>query len=490
MIDRLTAVGAVLVVIVVAAVFLAFNPMVSVSQPGAPLAIQSVDGNRVLITNVGSVSFPKPNFLFNNETITANGGEVAANGTSTYVVNLRPFQLQNAAISIQGSTPDNQASPTVLITTGKNGGATQASGGQSNTPPSESGNGQNPQQSSNATANPPGSTQPPALPSSTGFVTASGTHLMLDGSEYRFVGVNVYGLASDGVYSCGPRPADQQAYLESLFSTLESMHVNAVRFWAFQSFSHDDFIAIDRVVNASKRHNIKLILTLENHWGDCTQGGEKTAACYANPNTAYGSYPLSYREYVQRIVTRYKDEPAILMWQLVNEAESRDASALLTFTRDMSQAVKSIDSNHLVSLGTLGTGQGGTSNENYVNLHSIPTIDVVEAHDYNSESQPLPGYPWNMDVNNIASIAADLAVSRQLNKPFFIGESAIANTFTNRVQLFDAKMTASFNNGTVGYLLWVFDLTRARGGTNCDGYDRYCFDEVDPLASLLSNHRI
>ncbi|MDP3742163.1 MAG: cellulase family glycosylhydrolase [Candidatus Micrarchaeota archaeon] len=475
MIDRLTAVGTVLVVIVIAAVLATFSPNAVISQSNLPLAIQSIEGNQVIITNLNQMTFPKPNFVYNNQPVTASGGEITANGTSTYIVNLQPFQLQNARVSIQGSAPDNQAAPTILITTNAGG---QQGDSSTNSPPVTSSPSQPPAAANTTnTSNPPAPASPSSPPSSSGFVTASGTHLMLDNSEYRFVGVNVYGLASDDEYNCGGNPDNPDEYVEEVFSVLEANHVNAVRFWAFQSFSHNDFVAIDRVVNAAKRHNIKLIPTLENHWADCTQGGEKTATWYDNPNAAYGSYTLSYREYVRLIVTRYRNETAILMWQLVNEAESGDAAALFTFTADTSSLIKSIDQNHLVNLGTLGSGQAGTNDQRYIDLHSLSTIDVVEAHDYDDETIALPGYPWNGDVNDIDTVAADLAVSQQLNKPFFIGEAGISSNRPDQFALFRAKMDAAFANGTVGYLIWRFNTGECGGS---------CFDQNDDLIDIFN----
>ena len=70
---------------------------------------------------------------------------------------------------------------------------------------------------------------------------------------------------------------------------------------------------------------------------------------------------------MKEIVTRYRNEPTILAWQLMNEAETKHdlsssctangASILRGWAADVSTLVKSIDANHLVSLGTLGGGQ-------------------------------------------------------------------------------------------------------------------------------------
>jgi mannan endo-1,4-beta-mannosidase len=103
---------------------------------------------------------------------------------------------------------------------------------------------------------------------------------------------------------------------------------------------------------------------------------------------------VAYRQWVRQVVTRYRFSPTILAWQLLNEAEDAasdgscpaDASAVLkTWAADVSGLIKSIDRNHLVSLGTIGSGQCGASFTEYKDLHSLPTIDLCEFHDYGAQ---------------------------------------------------------------------------------------------------------
>src|SRR5665811_519020 len=73
---------------------------------------------------------------------------------------------------------------------------------------------------------------------------------------------------------------------------------------------------------------------------------------------------VSSRQWVQEVVSRYKNDPTIAMWQLMNEAEIKtgDSSSscastadLYNFATDVSGMVKSIDPNHLVNLCLLYT---------------------------------------------------------------------------------------------------------------------------------------
>ena len=156
---------------------------------------------------------------------------------------------------------------------------------------------------------------------------------------------------------------------------------------------------------------------------------------------------LTFRGYVAAVVTRYKDNPAILMWQLGNEQyaprndgtcptsadEKNAALALRAYCDDLGGLIHSIDPNHLVNLGTMGTGNCGCaalngvspdaaladlSMGNYQYVHASPGIDLCEYHDYGSDSTAMPGDVYNGLQRRLNQAAA-------LNKPLFVGESGI-----------------------------------------------------------------
>lgn len=334
-------------------------------------------------------------------------------------------------------------------------------------------------------------------PAPSGFVAASGTSLVVDGTPLRLVGVNRYDVASfppgSGKYACGNAYSDAQ--IEQMFGELAgATHADVIRLWAFQSFTlgGSDWTTLDRAIAAARAHGLRVIFTLENEWRDCTEAdpasadGRKSGAWYESGYRApLGAYPLAYRDYVQRVVARYAAEPTVAMWQLMNEAESDDAQALYDFAVDMAAVVKAVDGKHLLSLGTIGGGQAGTDNANYQKLHAVAGIDVVEAHDYHAETVALPGAP-NSTAN---SIYADLAVAKALGKPFFIGEAGIAApapmypfSYADRAKYMDAKLAAELGAGASGFLVWSFyDL-------KTDNHEGWDFDGRDPLAAVLAKY--
>ena len=148
-------------------------------------------------------------------------------------------------------------------------------------------------------------------------------------------------------------------------------------------------------------------------------------------------------------MSRYKDNPTILAWQLINEAEvkpgasarcSADAATILkSFATDISALIKSIDRNHLVSLGTIGGGQCGAQEAEYQDLHDIPTIDLCEYHDYQPHD-PMPGDEYN-------GLQVRIDQCKGLQKPLFVGETGIipndvGGTLAARAAALDAKLDA------------------------------------------------
>lgn len=167
--------------------------------------------------------------------------------------------------------------------------------------------------------------------------------------------------------------------------------------------------------------------------------------------------PATYREWVQEAVARYRDDPTILAWQLVNEADPKtsengtcpDSAAVVlrAFASDMSQLVKSIDSNHLLSVGTIGSGQCGAAGDEYQALHRIEQVDVCEYHDYSPDA--MPGDQWN-------GLARRLEQCGELGKPLFVGEMGVSSGagLDERAARFDVKLDAQLAAGAAGVLLW------------------------------------
>jgi mannan endo-1,4-beta-mannosidase len=280
------------------------------------------------------------------------------------------------------------------------------------------------------------------------FVIVKGQDFYLQDKQFRSIGINRYNILThntQGGNQVGCANPFTEAQLDTMFANLQSKGVTTVRFWAFQSFtkSGKDMSRLDYVVAIAEKYNIKLIPVFENHWQDCTEEGEKSKQWYTSGyQSAYGSYPLSLKQYISAIVPRYKDNPTILAWEIINEPRDVDEQTLYQFAKDISQHIKSVDENHLVSIGMAGAY---SSDELYERVYNLSTIDYIDYHDYDFEQDSLP-----------TPLAERMTLAKRLNKPFVIGESGVQSTIENREQLFEEKMQAFFKERGSVYLIWSY----------------------------------
>lgn len=322
------------------------------------------------------------------------------------------------------------------------------------------------------------------------FVTRQGTQLLLHGKPYRFTGLNIYNANSRNNcwYSMGSGPILGQS-LRQIGRGKE-----VFRAWFFQSLATSngrrDWSAFDHTLAVAWLHGYRVIVTLGNQWGDCEPPtGYKDYGWYQSGyKLADPSGIVSYRRWVREVVTRYRFIPTILAWQLLNEAEVKasdgtcpadGAAVLKTWAADVSGLIKSIDRNHLVSLGTIGSGQCGASWQEYKDVHSVPTIDLCEFHDYGAPLNPMPGDPFN-------GLAFRLQQCNELNKPLFVGETGIipndvGGTLEARAAAFENKFSVQFGAGVVGELAWAWSAL----GSTLDNYD---IGPGDPTLGVLGRH--
>ena len=332
------------------------------------------------------------------------------------------------------------------------------------------------------------STTDPPVP--TGAIGASNGHLELNGSPYTFLGVNAYEIGTEvGVNpGCGSQETDAQ--LNALFASLPPNSL--VRFWAFQDAiatnvhtDQLDWAPLDRVFAAAAAHGQRLIVTLTDqggvcdgdHWQDPSwfEGGFMDVFDSPSNSDGSGHTPLSYWDYMQDVVNRYKDSPALGMWEPISEAEASTcdgdyypgtcwghtscpdeavaAAALRHFFDVVGGDIHSLDPNHLVENGLLGGGQCGTESSDYEYVSASPGVDVLSYHDYYSGTS-MGGDQWNGVALRIAQAAA-------LGKPIIAGEMGLdagtapgCMTLATRSGEIAAKIQAQMAAGTSGVLIW------------------------------------
>ena len=330
---------------------------------------------------------------------------------------------------------------------------------------------------------------PSATTVSTGTIGASGTHLTLNGSTYLFTGVNAYELANDYGVNAGCGPQVTPAQLDAFFASLRPNSL--VRIGAPQgavainvTTRQLDWGPLDAVFTAAGAHGQRLIVSLASqgavcdglHWQDVAwySGGFMNVYNDASNSNGAGMDPLSYWDYVQDIVSRYKNSPALGMWEPMSEGgpstcpaqyqpancmghavcedEATSAQAFRHFFDVVGGEIHTLDPNHLVESGVLGSGQCGTNTSDYQYVSASPGIDVLSYHDY--YPQAIGGDQWN-------GVAVRLAQSVALQKPIIageMGESAGVGVgcaaLSQRAADLQTKLESQFAAGSSGGMIW------------------------------------
>jgi hypothetical protein len=359
-----------------------------------------------------------------------------------------------------------------------------------------------------------------------GAIGAEGTELTLGGQPYRFIGYNAYELATDWGTNAGCGGMLSESQLNDFFASLPPNSL--VRFWAYEAMAINihthqlDWAPIDRVFAAAAAHGQRLIVSLGGqggicdgeHWQDPTwyNGGFRDVYNNASNSDGAGLDPISYWDYVQDIVTRYRNSPALGMWEPLSEAEASTcppqfqptncgghqscpderaaAAALRYFFDTVGGEIHTLDPAHLVEDGFLGGGQCGTAWTDYAYVSASPGIDVLSYHDYSPPTLALGGDQWN-------GVAKRLSQAAQVDKPVIAGEigltASVAGqgcpTLTERAADIEHKLNAEFARGLSGALVWNWGPSTLSTGCTYDTYPGdpliAAIDEYDPYVPTV-----
>ena len=359
-----------------------------------------------------------------------------------------------------------------------------------------------------ATASPSPSATPSASPSANpaSFVTADGQDLMLDGEQFRYAGANAYTMIFEA-------PSSLAVYMK----TAKDAHFTVMRTWGFYDTGTEDgdlavegnnrgiyfqywdaaagkpayndgetgLVHLDAVIAAAQKDGIKLIMPLVNNWtafGGIDQYVRWANGQYHDDFFTDPQIKQWYRDWVSHLLNRtntitgvkYKDDPTIMSWELGNELQCSNSGPyppspncgsdiMVSWADEMSQYVRSIDTNHLIGFGGEGflcTDPGGTdwltncaTSADPVALLALPDIDWHGIHVYPYHWHPTePTTDWEdwgaWWIDEQGAIAADA------NKPYYIGEYGWVD-LSNRMLVYDNWLQHFYDAGGDGSHFWV-----------------------------------
>lgn len=260
---------------------------------------------------------------------------------------------------------------------------------------------------------------------------------------------------------------------------------------------------LDHLIADAEQAGVRLILPLVNHWPDFG-GMDRYVEWFqaASRDDFYRDRSIreAYQSYVRQILTRentvtgrlYRDEPAILAWELANEprCDARNGGAiLLKWVREMSGWIKQNDPNHLLGVGDEGFfGKHGVDCEAFL---AVPDIDFGTFHLYPQawkERDPLRyGLRW---------IEQHLGAGKNAGKPMLLEEYGMTiggrrglSSSSERDEIYRAWLDSVAARDGAGDLAWMIASTDDETGVRYPDYDRFTFYSDADVPSIRAHAR-
>ncbi len=285
------------------------------------------------------------------------------------------------------------------------------------------------------------------------FVRRVERSFFLNGAPFRFAGVASWALQQ--LDQCtSTKPENRAAWTQRAYDDLVPARAKVARFFAFQSSAGpngDDFTLFDSSVRDARRAGIRLQFVLEHADGGCSQGMARDNAWYSGGyQSPDGNYALSYRDFAESVARRYRDEPTVLGYVLLQGLGHASQSALTSFVTEMGQLLHGVAPNQLLSLDLDWDHTNDESGSNFRALQELPVVDLVDIDDYSFKDTLEP-----LDANLLRTLG-------QIDKPAIVGEGAFlldgadAAALTKRADRARERIGQWKDWGFSGALLWAY----------------------------------
>ncbi len=339
-----------------------------------------------------------------------------------------------------------------------------------------------------------------------GFVSTKTNYFMLDGKPFYFAGTNNYYLA----YS-------SNAMIDDVLNDAKAMDLKVVRCWGFiDGESHNDkvmqpslgkydesgFERLDYAVNKASKLGIKLVLPLVNYWDDF--GGMSQYVSWAGASKKNDFYTNSacktaYKNYVNYILNRtnkysnikYKDDPAIMTWELGNEPRcdsDTTGDTLVKWADEMSTYIKSIDSNHLVAVGDEGFFNRGGEDYCYNGGSGVDADKLIRLKNIDYGTFHLYPDGWGKDVTWTKQYINDhIDLGKTVGKPVVLEEYGVYSNADSVYKTWGDLMYKSSNvgEGGAGIMFWILTGIQDNGELYAD-YDGFRVTYPSTTADVIT----
>jgi len=281
---------------------------------------------------------------------------------------------------------------------------------------------------------------------------------------------------------------------------------------------------LDYVLAKAAELDLKIIVVLVNNWrafGGIDQyliwyGRDKHHEFFTAPELK-----TAYKNWASHVVGRtnsingrkYKDDPTVFSWELANEPRMKggnafdrstgwDKTTLTDWAGEMSAYIKSLDSNHMVSVGDEGFLDGGGEHWAYKAndgvdhkaLTALPGIDFGTFHLYPEDwgAKLEWGEQWIID---------HLRVAHEVGKPTVLEEygakvgrandklGPIIKGWPERERAYRRWNEILLRRGGNGFLPWMLSgIDEGEGRPIYPDYDGYGFYKDDETGRLIGDY--
>lgn len=302
------------------------------------------------------------------------------------------------------------------------------------------------------------------------FLQRRGTRLLLGGTPLRLVSVNKFDLFLRFLEGGEAKQGAQQAIEEAAkqgFTVIRfagvGFYPSHMRHWANEKVYWGAF---DELVQFAKRHGVRLVPVMNwNLYLFPDMANECVQDMLTNPDSRSRQYLWLYS---YQLVSRYKNEPTILFWELTNEMNleadlefmfpygrsqlnpvhegtafmrlRRDnftTEQMIPFLKEWARFVRRMDPNHLIGSGfsaprpaaqhlrkAQGKGDWTEDSEQEMETYLRDThpdpIDLISIHFYRKHDNLRFG---NEDEDSAQVLEVFKRAADRIGKPLYIGET-------------------------------------------------------------------
>jgi hypothetical protein len=311
--------------------------------------------------------------------------------------------------------------------------------------------------------------------------------LLLDGKPFRGIGVNYFDCFLRTLKNGGDTSYDAG------FATLAAKGIPFARFCAtgfwplemklYQENRAEYFRRLDGVVKSAETHGIGLVPSLFWYYACVPDMVGEPMNQWANPQSKTRAW---MSRYIEEVVSRYKDSPAIWMWEMGNEyslhaslpnaaqnrppvhpgrgtATTRSERDDLSFTdvrgifTAFATEVRRLDPTRLIGSGDAMPRASAWHQHHRKSWKRDSPAQYAEMLEF-VNPDPLGIISLHVYDSGRQAFAASMELARRINKPLFVGEFGAEGVTAEQAAEFHTLLASVEANGVPLAALWVFDF--------------------------------